>query len=303
MTLSSLASILLNIIAPIVLITAVGYYLGRVLTLDSRSLSRLALYLFAPALIFNNAYRSNLGGETATIAAFALIITALMGVVCFALVKVMRYDRMTASAFYLSVLFINAGNYGLPLNLFAFGQEGLTRAVVFFTMSAVLIQTLAVFIAARGSASARAALLNVVKMPLVYAVTLGLALNQSGVVVPEPLMKSIELTGQAAVPVMLVILGIELSRTQVHSDLTALGLATLAKLVLTPMVAFALAALMGLQGLTRAVCILQASMPTAVFSSILAVEFKARPEFVTSVVLVTTVISIVSLTILLGILQ
>lgn len=300
---SALASILINIIAPIVLVAAVGFILGRAFDLDARPLSRLTLYFFTPALTFASAYRSKLGQEFFAIAAFAFLITALMGVVTIVMIVLLRYDRAKASAFALSVLFVNAGNYGLPLILFAFGQEALALAVIFFTASTVLIQTLAVFIAARGSASALTALTNVFKMPLVYAVILGLVLNEMTVTVPEPIMKSVDLAANAAVPVMIAILGIELSRATLQQDRFDISLAAVAKLVITPVLAFALAAWMGLTGVTRAVCVIEASMPTAVMASILAVEFRSRPEFVTGAVLVSTLGSIVSLTVLLGILR
>ncbi len=303
MNLSALASILLNIIAPIVIIAGLGFVLARVLDLDVRSLSRFALYFFIPALLFTQTYRARIGVDFAAIAAFAVIISALMTLITFVVIKLMRYDRLTASAFALSTVFVNAGNYGLPVVVFAFGNEGLSRAIIFFTVTAILLQTIAVFIAARGSASALDATQSIFKQPLVYAVSLGLMLNLSGLIIPEPLMKSLDLAGTAAVPVMLTILGAELSHITFTRDQFDIGLATIIKLVVAPVVAFGLAALMGLQGRTRAVCIVEASMPTAVVASILAVEFKARPEFVTSVVLVTTLGSIISLTVLLGILM
>lgn len=303
MNFSSLGAILFNIIAPIVLIAAAGYVLGRTREVDGRSLSRASLYIFSPALIFTSAYRSKLGSEFVTLTVFAVVITLLMGIIVLALVKLFRYDRLTASGFALSVLFLNSGNYGLPLMLFAFGEEGLARAVIFFTATSVIIHTLAVFIAARGKAHARDALLNVFKLPLFYAVILGLVFNQACVVVPEMLMKAIQLTGDAAVPVMLIILGLELARTKINSDHSVIAVATFAKLIIMPIVAFALARVMGLTGLMLAVCVMQSSMPTAVFASILAVEFDARPDLVAGTVFFSTVGSVLTLTILLAILM
>jgi predicted permease len=303
MDLSSLTSILVNIIAPVVLVAVGGFVLARALAIDARPLSRMMLYFFAPALIFSAAYRTQLSGEYITIGFFAVAITALMGVVTWLLIKIMRYDRLTGSAVALGVLFVNAGNYGLPLILFAYGEAGLARAALYFTVSAILTQTLAIFIAARGRANAGEALLNVFKMPLVYAVALGLAFNLTGVAVAEPIMKAVDLASSAAVPVMLTILGIELGHATLGNDRLTISLATAAKLVLTPLVAFPLAALLGLQGVGRAVSILEASMPTAVMASIVAVEFDTRPQLVTGIVFASTVLSIVTLTVLLGILK
>lgn len=303
MTLSSLASILVNIIFPIVIIVFLSYLLGRAFSIDARALSKLILFLFQPALIFTSSYRSRLDAEFLAITVFAVVITLLMGVITFLVIKVLHYERLTASAFALSVLFVNAGNYGLPLILFAFGQEALTLGVIYFTSSVILIQTLAVFIAARGTANATAAVLNIFKMPLVYAVVLGLAFNLLRVTVPDPIMKAADLTSDAAVPLMLVVLGLELGRATLERDPWHISLAAFIKLAVTPVVAMALGALMKLDGTTFAVCVIESSMPTAVMASVLAVEFDSRPEFVTGAVLVSTLGSVVSLTILLGILR
>jgi predicted permease len=303
MNLASLANILVNIITPIVLVALVGFILAKKIGLEARPLSRTMLYFFTPALVFSSTYRANLNSEYISIGVFALVITLFMLVVAWGIAQAMRYDRLTQSGFMLGVLFVNAGNYGLPLILFAFGQEGLARAAFYFTMSAIFTQTLGIFVAARGRASAREALLNVFKMPIVYAAVLALIFNLAHIGVPEFLMKSIDLAKDAAVPVMLVILGIELARVTVENDRSVVALATITKLMLVPVFAFPLAALMGMTGVTRAVCIVESSMPTAVMASIVAVEFDARPKLVTSIIFATTLASIVTLTVLLAILK
>ena len=303
MDLTSLASILINIISPIVLVAFIGYLLAKKLGVEARPLSRTMLYFFTPALVFASMYRAQLNSEYLSIGVFALIMTTVMVIVSWAIAKAMRYDRLTSSAFMLGVLFVNAGNYGLPLILFAFGEEGLSRAAFYFTISAILTQTLGIFVAARGRANAREAMLNVFKLPLVYAVILGLFFNLARITVPEFLMKSVDLAKDGAIPVMLVILGIELARVTIENDRAIIGWATLTKLVIVPLLAFPLAALMGMTGVTRAVSIIEASMPTAVMASIVAVEFDTRPKLVTSIIFATTLASIVTLTILLGILK
>jgi predicted permease len=303
MNLANLASILINIILPIVLIAAVGFILARKIGLEARPLSRTMLYFFTPALVFSQTYHAKLSSEYASIATFSITMTVIMVIVSWLLAKVMRYDRLTSSAFMLGVLFVNAGNYGLPLVLFAFGEEGLARAAFYFTMSAILVQTLGIFVAARGKADARVALMNTLKLPIVYAVTLGLIFNLAHIEIPAPLTKAIDLAGGAAVPLMLTILGIELARAKIESDRAVIGLATITKLIVVLLFAFPLAALMGLEGVTRAVCIVEASMPTAVMATIVAVEFDTRPKLVTGIVFTSTLGSILSLTILLGILK
>jgi hypothetical protein len=167
-------------------------------------------------------------------------------------------------------------------------------------VTAVEANTLGVYLASRGTASVRRSLHNVLTVPLPYATALGLILNVGHVTLPLPLNRAITLLSQATVPCMLVILGLQLSRTSVKGRLGPILLATVTRLAIAPLVAFPLAALLGLSGVARQVSIIEASMPSAVMSGVLATEFGSDAEFTTAVVLVSTLASIVTLSILLS---
>ena len=74
-------------------------------------------------------------------------------------------------------------------------------------------------------------------------------------------------------------------------------------MIATPLAAFGVAHLLGLRGPAFQAGVLQASMPTAVITTILALEFNVLPNFVTSVVCVTTLLSPLTLTLLIAYLQ
>jgi predicted permease len=135
-----------------------------------------------------------------------------------------------------------------------------------------------------------------------YAIILAFLLRGIHIAPPDFLLKPIDLVGAAAIPTLLLVLGIQLSRTRLQGNFRLIGVATAIRLLVAPMLAFLLTYLMGLQGLTRQVCIFEASTPAAVTAALMAIEFDCEPEFVTSVVLVTTLLSSVSLTVILSIL-
>lgn len=293
-----------NTLLPIFLIVGLGILVERYLTVDPRTLSRAVIYLFSPCLVLGSMAESELqADEVGLILAIAALSSAAMALVGWALARLGRFDRKLSSAFMLSVVLINAGNYGLPLNEFAFGAGGLQRAVVFFVVTAVTCNTLGVYLASRGEASVRRSLLNVLTVPLPYATALGLFLNLRGLALPLPLDRAVTVLGQAAVPCMLLILGLQLSRSSVKGRIGPILLAAAARLAIAPLVAIALAALLGLTGLTRQVSIVEASMPTAVTAGVLATEFGSDAEFVTAVILISTLASVVSLSVLLLLLR
>jgi predicted permease len=295
----------LNVLTPIFIVAGLGYLAVRVgLLTDSRALSRVALYIFIPALTFSSLVKSKLPAEEFFILFFfAWIIAAAQGLFGWLIARGFSFDRLTQSAFLISIITLNAGNYGLPLNQFAYGAEGLTRATAYFIASSIVTQSLGVFIASRGTRNLRASVGQVFKMPLVYAALTGLIVNRTGVVVPDLIFRPLDLMAQAAVPTMLTLLGVELARARITRDQIALNLVVGMKLLAAPLMAFALAALLGLQGLTRNVAIVESSMPTAVMAALIAVEFDTLPALVSSAVLITTLGSVLTLTILLGILH
>lgn len=298
---TSFLSITYNVLGPIFLIVGLAVLIDRRFAPDPRAFSRVVIYLFSPFFIFNGIARSDLQAtEIGMIVAMATLSVLLMALVAWGLARLFRFDRKLESAFMISVILINAGNYGLPVNEFAFGAAGLQRAIIFFVVTSVASNTLGVYLASRGTASIRQSLLNVLAVPLPYAAILGLIFNARSVVLPLAIERVVTLLSQATVPCMLIILGLQLSHTSVKGRLSPILLATATRLGIAPLIAFPLAALLGLSGVTRQVSIIQASMPTAVMGGVLATEFGSDAEFTTAVILVSTLASIVTLSILLA---
>ncbi len=172
-------------------------------------------------------------------------------------------DPLTFGAVLLSSVTVNAGNYGIPLNQFAFGTQAVSRAAVYYLATLVVTYVGGAVVGAGGGGFQHAAH-RILRLPVVYAGLVGVAFNTGGVALPEPVMRAAHLLATAAAPVMLTLLGIELSRAYVRHGEPALVAACALKLLVAPLLAFGLAWTMGLEGVTRNVAIVQSSMPTAV---------------------------------------
>ena len=299
-----LLTILWKVVLPVFIIIALGYLLERRLSLDVRPISRVIFYALGPCLVFSSTAESSVSGaDIWKIVSFALLTTLTVGLFSWAVTRALRFSQAMESAFLLTTLFVNAGNYGLSVNLFAFGQAGLERAAIFFTVSALLTNSVGVYLASRGQASGLDALRNVFKVPIVYGALAGFVVNLAAITVPEPVAKAVDLVGGASVPLMLLLVGMQLAKTSLAGELKVIGLATFVRLVVAPAVALVLAPWLGLTGVTRQACITEASMSTAVMTTILATEFEAEPQFVAGVVFVSTLASVITLTLLLALIM
>lgn len=299
---TSFLGVAYNVLAPIFLVIGLAVLVDRLFAPDPRAFSRAVIYLFSPCLVFDGIARSNLRAhELGLIVAVATVSSLVMALVGWGLARLFRFDRRLESAFILSIVLVNAGNYGLPLNEFAFGAAGLQRAIVYYVVTAVVANTLGVYLASRGAASVGRSLLNVLTVPLPYATALGFVVNMTAIQLPVPVARMVSLLAQAAVPCMLLILGLQLSRTSVKGRIGPIALAAVTRLGIAPLVAFPLVMLLGLSGLAGQVSIIEASMPTAVMGGVLATEFGSDAEFTTAVILVSTLASIITLSVLLSV--
>ena len=124
----------------------------------------------------------------------------------------LRLTRAETSVFLLVVMFSNGGNYGLPVVSFAFGEEALSYGTVFFLTGSVLTNTVGAFLAAAGKRSLRMALMSVLRMPALYGIAAAILTLSSGAAVPTPLMRPITMMSDAALPLMILVLGMQLER-------------------------------------------------------------------------------------------
>ncbi len=296
-----LLSIFANDVLPIFLVALVGFTVARVLGADVRTLSRITFNALSPCLVFHMLVTSPLSAtDFVKMASLAVMTIVGIGLVARLVALPFRLDRSMTSAFLLVVMFSNSGNYGLPVVLFAFGREALAQATVYFVANAVCTYTLGVFLASAGHRSLGSALRGVLRVPAVWGVaTAGLVVSL-GVQIPPPLMRPIELLSGAALPAMILVLGMQLERGAWPERPGLVALAGVLALVVTPLLALGLAHLLGLSGAARQAAIIQSGMPSAVLTTIIALEFDVAPSFVTACVTLSTLASPVTVTLLIA---
>jgi predicted permease len=299
--LSSLLVLFQNNILPIFLAAGTGYLAGKYLKVEPRSLSRVIFYILSPCLIFDLLTTSQLNNASILqMTGFTAVTMLAVGLLTWTAGTLFRMPRRLLVAVILTATFSNAGNFGLSLNQFAFGEAALAYASLYFVTSIILIYTVGVFIASLGSSSIGHALLGVFKIPVVYAVALALLFNGLGVKMPLPLNRTVTLLSNAAVPLMLVLMGAQLQRSTWSNRVWALSLSNIMRLLVAPALAVVLSLIFGLQGAARQAGIAESGTPTAVLITVLATEYDVEPSFVTTVVFLSTLLCPFTLTPLLA---
>jgi predicted permease len=289
-------TILLTTVAPIVLVAGLGALFNRWKRIETNGLSTLVVYIGSPALAFHSIATSAIdAGELSQLVLFAILCVVIITAVGWLITVGARMDRLTSSAFVLSTALINGLNYGVPLNEFAFGQAGLARAIIVGVIFAMYSFSVGVFLASWGKASTRQALLNMLKIPLPYAAILGLVVNLTGTPVPPLALRFAQILGGLAIPLMLLLLGIQISQASLQGQWRIMFGASFVRLLGGAAIGLLLAFWLGLEGINSQVAIVEAAMPTAVTAGVLAIEFNSDAKLVGGIIMLSTLLSLLTL--------
>ena len=292
--------VFLNVVTPVFILVVIGYFVGPRLKIDARSLSRTAYFVFIPAFVFNIISEAKIdSGLALQMLSFILVAQIAVALLGFLVGKALRQSREITAAFVLIATFGNVGNFGLPLIVFRLGETARTYATVYFVATVFISFVICVGVASWARSGGVTAVFSVFKTPALIALIPALVFNITDAEVPIFLSRLSGLLGQAMIPVMLITLGVqmgEIPKIKINFNVFA---ASTVRLIGGPVLALLIVPYFGLEGLERSTGILQAAMPAAVLASIIALEYKLLPEFVTTTVLFSTLYSILTLTVIL----
>lgn len=283
----------LEIVAPVFLLAGIGFTWVKVgLEYRIQFVTQLAMTLSVPCLIFVSLMQTKIDPAAltalslATIAAYAGV-TAVFLVLIYAL-------RLSTRTYTAPLIFGNTGNLGLPLALFAFGETGLSYAIIIFAIMAIWSFTFGIWLVAGAGAFGK-----VLREPLVWGTALGALFLWQGWETPTFLTNTLDLIGQMAIPLMLITLGVAVARLSPKGMLRAVALSA-AKLAICVAIAWGVGLFFALDPTAFGVLVLQVATPVAVTSYLLAEKYGAESEAVAGLVVASTLMSVAALPLLLA---
>ncbi len=295
------------ILFPIFSIFIVGFIAQKVLKFDVANLSKMSLYVLSPFLAFKTFYTHTLTSD------YFIYIAYIFGL-CFSLVFIvsmwsiaMRYSIKERCALILSSCFMNNGNYGTPVLLVFFGSLGFDLGVIMMVLQQFVMSTVGIYYAAKGSAhsdivSQKDVIKKVIRMPVAYGAFAGIIFQLCHIPLSKSIMTSIGMIGDSSIVIIMIILGMQLAKIKITQlDYPKLSFALTARMVISPIVAFAMVYFMPLSPMYKQILIVLAAMPSAANTTLMSVQFDTHPELVSSATLVSTLLSLITLPIVLSI--
>ncbi len=284
---------IISSVIPVFAIVAIGFGAGKILPLDLPTISRLSIYVLFPALITESMYRTPLSlDHAAGIIAGCIVTYFLMFIIALVLGRQLGLPVEVQKSLVLTTTMPNCGNMGLSIVLFAFGETGLDRGIVYLLITNILLfSTMPAFL--KGG-DFRTGVSSTVKMPLLWAIPIGFSLRLFGESLPLKLDAGLHILAQAAIPVAMLILGIEISRSAWSINLYE-ATASLLRLLGGAAIAYIVGKVLNLATLDLQVLVLQSAMPAAIVTFLIANEYGGDPPRTVRVVVGSTLLSFLTL--------
>lgn len=291
-----------QVLLPIITVFAAGFMLQRIRPVDGRSVAAVSLYVLSPCLVFIGLYEANFDSDYLIITFFMFGLFYFMVFANKVLAKILGWNQKRESAAILSTGFINSGNYGLPVVLFSLGEKAFPYAIFIMILQSLQNNFFGIYYASRSTSGMKKALINVMKMPTTYAAFLAITLQYSHITLPTAATSTISLVGNAAIPLMMVMLGIQLGSIRRLQESWPIIISSVTlKMLIAPVIAFFFVALTPLDPLIGLTIIIISAMPPAATTTMYAIEFDTEPDLVSSITFISTLVSVISVTVLLNI--
>jgi len=284
----------LQIMFPIVFISLLGFIYARLKKAEPQVVSDIIVYLSIPALFFTSFYKHKLVAVELPV---IFLTISLVMILTFAVVYILRKAFHIPFGIYLPSIFMNSAFVGFPLVLLAYGDQGLSRAIIYDFFNGLLIFTIGVYIISK-----RRDLFEVFKMPFLYAAVLGLFFNFAGVDIPQIVVRSIGMIGGITIPLALLMLGFRLGASKIRS-LSYPLLVSILRMGLGAAIAWVVVAVLKIDPALGKVLIIMSALPPAFMTLVLAEKYRSETDLISSSIAVSTLLSVVFLPLLIWILK
>ena len=295
-----LSLIFLEVIAPLLILLAVGVILQRKFSLQLGTLSKLLTYCFLPVNAFINMYQSSM-----PLAVFGQIILFLLLFTTFSIgfteitSRLFKLERGVAATYKNSVVLMNSGNYGIPVSQLVFHSNplGVSIQLIVMVYQNLLTFTYGLYNMVSVKAQGNAILKELIRLPMIYAIILGILCASFHIDIPIVLWNPIQSIADAFLAVALITLGAQVAQIKLQRPHVVLYLSTISRLLIGPAAALGIIYLLGLDGTVAQSLFIASSFPTSRNSSIFALEYNNNPDLAAQTVLMTTILSSITVTV------
>lgn len=289
-------------ILPLAIILFIAFAFQKLFRGDPKQFNNLVLFFLLPVNIFHELSLRQVGfREIGQSVLFMVLLTSALVAVAWLAARFLSLNKEQSVSFILSVAMINVGNFGLSLIFFTYGSTANESALLTFVAFNIPLTTLAIYFSS-DKQSRKEAIKDVLKIPIFHATLMALVFTSCGVSVPAGVHKITGYLSQATFPLFTFVFGMQLAEMQfTRTMLRAVSIASVLRLLVSPVLAYAILTLLGVTGINFRVGLVQTSTPAPILPLMYAIRFNRSPDLLAATIIVTTLLSALTLPLVIAI--
>ena len=284
---------LFEVIFPVFFVVGIGYYLGKKNPkIDTTFITNFGGNIGSPAIVFYSVTTTGLTFSVFT-NYFVYYLLAIIGFSIIGVIFLFLFKKDVIMELPPYIL-PNTGNMGLPICLFAYGANGLGVAGAISSLIILFHFTLGVFLASK-----KFNLEVITKSPAFYSVIISIIFLYFEIPVPNFVVNTTMLLTYATIFLILMSLGIALTRLKVFSFYTSL-IGSIARVIIGPIIGYIIILYFNLSGYAAGVLLIQCSMPSAVLNYLVGSMYSPKKvvDNIASMIVVSTLLSFITIPII-----
>ena len=291
-------------IIPIIIMIVIGYSFKRIGVLKAEhaiALNKIVINIAIPSLIFLAIYGINLSilPVIAPIPFICILVGVLSGLIAYIFATIKKYPKKTRWSILLTSAMFNSGFLGYPVVLGVFGADGLVRAVFYDLGSMILFIAFGILLLLIYGGKYTTILRRTLIFPPLWAVALALLLNFINFDIGFIVSNTLGYLSGAAIPLIMISLGLSLEFRGIKENIHAVFSVSIIKLIIAPIIASLIVLILGMGGLERQVTIVEAAMPSAMLSLVLAITYDLDVKTAAACIFATTILSLITIPLIL----
>lgn len=276
-----------------------GYVLKRKSFLkesDRQLLANIVLYISLPAMIFINLHDGAISKDMVFLPILSLATTFILLILAYIYCKIRKYSKKTTWTILIASSIMNTGFIGFPVTLGVFGNEGFIYAIFIDLATTTMVIIYGVILAKEFGGDRNEVIKQIVTFIPLWAVISALIFNIFSIPVPYVANEILNYLGQATIPLIMLCLGISLEFKNIGQNISDSIVVSVMKLVIAPVVIFALLTLCKIKGLAFDVGVIEAGMSTAMNALVLAITYDLDADLMSSLIFTNVILSVFTLT-------
>ncbi len=287
-----MTSILFSVLG-IYIFILVGYFAKRQFKeqMDERTITLLSVYFLQVFLTFWGLLKRPIDTTLLYTPLIYLAVVFLALLLMVPLLKQLFSDKKERSIATVAALIGNTGNLGIPLGIAIFGEESIPYTTVINLANVFFVYTIGVYFYSRGTFDVKKSLLNIIKLPILWAALAAISLNLVGYVPSDSIEKTLMMGAYASMTMQLVLFGIYLYGVKIKElNLRLTYWSVGVKFVLLPIIAFILLQYTPFNNTVKGIIFMELMMPLAVSNVNLAALYDCKPKMTTAQVFISSIL-------------